>query len=135
LQTKCCKETQVNNGTVIDGIGIQDVFFPWVKEVTYSETAINLAAGDSQEVEVTVSMSNLQENVTGKKALMALLTFTLDENVALLEFTDEGNIRIVAVAAGTTDLEVSRTVGSVAPRLPELPDIVPLPSLPSITVT
>ena len=120
----------------IDGVSLTDVLYPYVKEVVYGSASINVAVQETDETDVTVVMSNLQENVSGHDPLTVLLQFIAeDPTVAEVMITNNGKVSIKGLVSGTTNLLVSRIVGSYAHRIPSVPDIVILPSVPTITVT
>jgi len=128
----------ISNVWIPDAPGalIVDVLYPYIKKVTYGSATISMAAGSSVLVPIEVEMSNLQENVVGHDPLYALLSFAVDDPaVALIEITSDGVLNVKGLAAGVTNLTVSRVVGSYAHRSPPVADIVPLPSIPIVTVT
>ena len=112
---------------------VQDVLFPYVTVVTYATDTINVLVGETVNVAITAASSNLQ-NLEG--ALGCLLDFlVVDEAIASLELTAEGELAITGVAVGATTLTVDRKPGTVAPRRPQLADIEVLPAVPTITVS
>ena len=120
----------------IDGVLITDVIYPYVQKVTYGTAAINVAVQSTVNVDVTVVMSNLQENVNGHDPLAILLLFVAeDPTIAEVMITNDGKIGVKGLASGITNLLVSRIVGSYAHRIPAVPNITILPSIPVITVT
>jgi hypothetical protein len=118
------------------GALLVDVLYPYVTMIEFDQTSIPLVVGGpSATLTLTVTASNKQENVEGKEALSALLVFTVDETVAVVQVTDDGHLLVSPVGVGTTDIVVTRGTGTAAPRTPPIPDLVILPSTPTITVT
>jgi hypothetical protein len=116
------------------GIDIKDVLFPYIQTVTYSESSVAIAVGESVEIEITGQASNLQPLTA--LDLTCLLEFTSgDETVATLSVTAEGNLLVTGVASGSTTLAVARREGTYAPRRPEIDDIIKDPDPLNVTVT
>jgi hypothetical protein len=116
------------------GVEIMDLLFPYVKSVTYGVSSVTIAAGEEYEVTVTVVSSGAID--VEATDLTTFLEFTsADEDVAIVEVTDEGKILVRGVSAGATTLGVSRVAGTYAPRRPAVPDLELDPDPFDITVT
>ena len=116
------------------GIEIQEVLYPYVKEITYGSDTITLLVGETVTVSISGEASNLMELDAGD--LNGLVEFLVgDESLASIELTEEGELAITGLAAGATTLLAERKPGTAAPRRPSLADILALPAVPTITVS
>jgi hypothetical protein len=117
------------------GISIHEVLFPYLKKITYTPATLALTVGQTDEIEVAMESSNLQP-MSGKAFLEALLVFTTsDPTKAIVAITNEGTLRVTALAAGVVTIQAERVVGSFAPRRPAVAALIVAPSVPTITVT
>jgi hypothetical protein len=118
----------------VAGIAIHELLYPYVTKVTYAAPAVTVPVGEQVELELALETSNVQP-VTSYQELQGLLVFTIgDLTLASVGVTPEGKLLISGIAAGATTLEVTRVVGTYAPRRPEVADLIILPSIPTITV-
>jgi len=118
------------------GAKIEDVLFPYVASVDTEIDSVSVAVGDSAELTVEALGSN-DQSITDAGCLSALLEFiSSDEDVATVEFGNEGQLLVTGVSAGSAIISVSRIDGTSAPRVPGIPDLVITPStIISVTVT
>ena len=112
------------------GFRLEELLFPYVTTVDYSETDVSVGIDESVLVDVTGSLSNTRD-LSIPDDLVNLLTFTPeDEAIANVVLDSEGKLKITGLAAGTTTIAVARIPGTAAPRRPVLVDII----APTLTV-
>lgn len=109
---------------------LEDVLWPYVAGVTYDPTSVSISVDEEVDVEVGTSVSNgYQLDGTDYGAF---LEFSItDDTVAEMTVLEGGALRLRGLSAGSTDIQVSRVAGSLAPRLPAAPSLVVTP----LTVT
>ena len=111
---------------------LEDVLWPYVTSVTYDPTSLSLAVDEEADVTVYVQASNgcpLEGENFG-----AFLEFTIDDDtVAEMTVLEGGALRLRGLQAGSTDIQVARVEGSLAPRLPAAPSLIVTPL--TVTVT
>jgi len=111
---------------------LEDVLLPYIQTVDTTSDTVALAEGETTDLEITITGSNGQVLTACQSAL---LEFTSDdEDVATVEFNDEGNLRIAAGVAGTANITVDRVPDTWAPRAPGVANLTVTPST-TIVVT
>jgi hypothetical protein len=114
-------------------VALEDILFPYVQTVSYATDPINVAAGDSVEVEVEVRGSD-GKRLSSPEDLQGLVEFTIsDEDVAEVEVTGENTLTVTGILVGTATIEVARRDNTTAPQRPDLPDIVVTPATINVT--
>jgi len=110
------------------GIDLMELLFPYVSNIVYSPTSVAVAAGgNTVQVDVTPTASNFQ--LIGNNNLGAFIEW-VSEDTAIAQVAWDGSLGkllITGMAAGTTTVNASRRIGTVAPRRPPVPDIVVTP--------
>jgi len=105
---------------------LEDVLWPYVTGVTYSPPSVAISVDEEVDVEVAAQASNgypLEGADYG-----AFLEFSItDDTVAELTVLEGGALRLRGLQAGSTDIQVSRVAGSLAPRLPAAPSLIVTP--------
>jgi hypothetical protein len=109
---------------------LEDVLWPYVVGVTYLPTSVSIAVDEEVDVEVSSQTSNGYQ--LEADSLSAFLEFSItDDAVAELTVLEGGVLRVRGLQAGSTDIQVARVEGSLAPRLPAAPSLIVTP----LTVT
>jgi len=107
----------------VSSINLVELLFPVVSSVVYDPTAVTVAAGDTQAVDVTITDS------TGltRELTESLLTFTSeDESVATIGIS-AGQLIVSGQSAGSTTITVTQTDTSIV--------VIPEITLDSLSVT
>ena len=111
---------------------LEDVLWPYVVGVTYSPTSVSIAVDEEVDVEVSSQTSNGYQLEAA--SLGAFLEFSItDDTVAELTVLEGGALRLRGLQAGSTDIQVARVEGSLAPRLPAAPSLVVTPLTVAVT--
>lgn len=107
----------------VSSINLVELLFPVVSSVVYDPTAVTVAAGDTQAVDVTITDSTgLTHELTE-----SLLTFTSeDESVATIGIS-AGQLIVSGQSAGSTTITVTQTDTSIV--------VIPEITLDSLSVT
>lgn len=106
------------------GAKLEDVLFPYVASVDYSEDTMSMNVGDTEELDVSLEGSNDQP-IEGFQPIHALVEFvSSDLNVATVELTTEGKLSISGIGVGSATITASRLAGTSAPRRPSIPALV-----------
>ena len=112
---------------------VEDVFFPYVRDVIFEESSVTLAVEETAVVHPTAVGSNDQE-LFGTSSVESFLTFSSsDPLVASIISGAEGTLIIRGVSTGTATILVQRADSSFVPRVPDVPDLVV--GVVNITVT
>jgi len=101
-------------------VKLEDLLFPYVESVTFDPVSVSGSAGTDTTAEVTVTDVLGLDRSTASE-LSTLLEFTsADEDVATVEVTADGVVTIRFLQAGSTQVDVARKEGTVAPQRPDL---------------
>lgn len=93
----------------LSAINLIDLLFPVVSEVTFTPNPATVAAGSYTDVTLTVKASDGQ---TLDPADQDVTFTTGDETVATVQVVD-GNLRVMGIAAGTTQITAARSDDSI----------------------
>jgi len=106
---------------------VEDVLFPYVSRVDFDQTAIPLPVGQSTEVGVVATGSNLQD-ISLYGDLIGLLDFTPSDPAVISILPGVNKTFLIGgLAAGTATINVVRKDYTSAPRLPAVPDLLVSP--------
>lgn len=110
---------------------LEDVLWPYVTGVTYDPTSLAILVDEEAEVTVTATASN--GYALAGSDIDCFLDFTIDDDTVASLDAGAGVLTIGGLLAGSTDIQVARKAGTVAPRLPSAPalNVTPL----TVTVT
>jgi hypothetical protein len=111
---------------------LEDVLWPYVVGASYTPASVAITVDEEVDVEVSAQTSNgyLLEAAN----LGAFLEFSItDDTVAELTVLEGGALRLRGLQAGSTDIQVARVAGSLAPRLPAAPSLIVSPLIVTVT--
>lgn len=112
---------------------LEDVLFPYVKQVDYGASPVALTVGQTKTLTINVHISDGRQ-LSELAVLGSILEFKAsDAAIAKVVFDKDGLLSITGLKIGSTTVVVSRVKGSFAPRRPVVNAVTATP--PTLQVT